>query len=73
MYTKSFFKYTKYRRAGCPFNVQKQASDPTTKIKIPVATKTYGAEFEKSELSSRYLCNSSCIQIPAQIIANPDA
>lgn len=63
---------TKYSNEGCPLTVQQHARTPINKTKTPVPTRTYGALFEKSSFSSRYLCSSTCIQMPENKITIPD-
>lgn len=67
------FTLTIYNSDGWPLTVQQQANVLTSKINAPVPTRMYGVTFEYSIFSSKYWCNSTCIQMPAQKIANPDA
>lgn len=64
---------TVYKSDGFPLTVQQQAKVDTSNMNAPVPTKIYGVTFEYSTFNSKYLCNSTCIQIPAQKIAKPDA
>lgn len=64
---------TVYNSEGFPLTVQQHAREETNRINAPEKTKMYGATLEYSTFNSKYLCNSTCIQIPAQKIANPDA
>lgn len=64
---------TIYNNDGWPLTVQQQANVLTSRINAPVPTRMYGVTCEYSTFNSKYWCNSTCIQIPAQKIANPDA
>lgn len=64
---------TAYRSAGCFLIVQQHANVLTNNITEPVPTKMYGANSEYSPFISKYLCISTCIHIPEQTKANPDA